>query len=71
MYKQSDFGMDHLVMSMHRVVSCIVARGCLLLTVCSLGKTVSPCLPHFVLKGQICQLVQVSLDFLLLHSSAL
>ena len=28
-------------------------------------------LPHFVLQGQICLLLQVSLDFLLLHSSPL
>jgi len=29
-YKQSDFGIDHLVMSMCRVISCVVGRGCLL-----------------------------------------
>ena len=27
---QSDFGVDHLVMSMYRVFSCVVERGCLL-----------------------------------------
>ena len=27
---QSDFGVDHLVMSMYRVFSCVVGRGCLL-----------------------------------------
>ena len=27
---QSDFGVDHLVMSMCRVFSCVVGRGCLL-----------------------------------------
>ena len=26
----SDFGIDHLVMSISRVVSCVVGRGCLL-----------------------------------------
>ena len=30
MYNQSDFGIDHLVMSMCRVFSCVVGRGCLL-----------------------------------------
>ena len=29
-YNQSDFGIDHLVMSMCRVFSCVVGRGCLL-----------------------------------------
>ena len=29
-YNQPDFGVDHLVMSMCRVVSCVVGRGCLL-----------------------------------------
>ena len=29
-YNQSDVGVDHLVMSMCRVFSCVVARGCLL-----------------------------------------
>ena len=36
---------DHLVMSMYRVFSCDVGRGCLLWPVCSLGKT----LPCFIL----------------------
>ena len=34
-----DFGVDHLVMSMCRVFSCVVGRGCLLWPVCSLGRT--------------------------------
>ena len=38
-YNQSGFGVDHLVMSMGRVFSCIVGRRCLLWLVCSLGKT--------------------------------
>ena len=29
-YNQSDFSIDHLVMSMCRVISCGVGRGCLL-----------------------------------------
>ena len=29
-YNQSDFGVDHLVMSMYRVISCVVGRGCFL-----------------------------------------
>ena len=41
-------------------------------TVCSLGKTLLAfALLHFVLQGQICLLLQVSLDFLLFHSSPL
>jgi len=57
-------------MSMCRVFSCVVGRGCLLWPVFSLGK--SPlvfALLHFVLQGQTFLLFQVSLDFLLLHSS--
>ena len=57
---------------MYRVVSCVVGRGCLLWPVCSLGKTLLTfALLHFVLQGEICLLLQVSLDFLLLHSSPL
>ena len=38
----------------------------------SLGKTIlALALLHFVLQGQICLLLQVSLDFLLLHSNHL
>ena len=71
-YNQSDFSIDYLVMSMCRVFSCIVGRGCLLWPVCSLGKTLLDFdLLHFVLQGQFCLLLQVSLDFLLLHSSPL
>ena len=47
-YNQSDFGIDHLVMSMCRVISCVVGNGCLLSPVCSLGKTlVSLCPASF------------------------
>ena len=60
------FRIDHLVMSMCRVVSCVVGRGCLLWPVHSLGKTLLAfALLHFVLQGQTCLLLWVSLDFLL------
>ena len=69
---QSDFGVDHLVRSMHRVFSCVGWKGCLLWPVHSLGKTLLAfALLHSVLQGQICLLVQVFLDFLLLHSNPL
>ena len=71
-YNQSNFDIDHLVMSMSRVFSCVVGRGVLLWLVCSLGQTLLAfALLHFLLQGQICLLLQVSLDFLLLHSNAL
>ena len=35
-HNQSDFDIDHLVMSTCRVISYVVGRGCLLLPVCSL-----------------------------------
>ena len=55
--------------SMCRVISFVVGRGCLLWPACSLGKTLLAfVLLHFVLQGQTCLLLQVSLDFLLLHS---
>ena len=47
-YNQSDFSIDHLVMSMCRVFSCVVGRGCLLSPVHSLGKTLLA-LPCFIL----------------------
>ena len=54
---RSDFGIDHLVMSMCRLVSCVVGRGCLLWPVHSLGKTLLAfALLHSVLQGQICLL---------------
>ena len=59
-------------MSMCRVFSCVVGRGCLLWPVHSLGKTLLAfALLHFVFQGQTCLLLQVFLDFLLLHSSPL
>ena len=59
------------LMPMWGVIACVVGWGCLLWPVCSLGKTVSLCLLQFVLQGQTCLLLQVSLDFLFLHSSPL
>ena len=61
-----------MVMSMCRVFSCVVGRGCLLWPVHFLGKTLLVfALLHSVFQGQICLLLQVFLDFLLLHSSPL
>ena len=57
---------------MCRVVSCVVEKWRLLLPSCSLDKTLLAfTLLHFVSQGQTCQLVWVSLDFLLLHSNPL
>ena len=68
----SDFGTDHLVMSMCRVVSCVVERRYLLSPLCFLGKSLLAfALCHFVFQSQTCLLLQVSLDFLLLLSSPL
>ena len=49
-------------MSMCRVVACAVGRGCLLWQMHSLGKTFLALL-HFLLQGQTCLLLQVSVDF--------
>ena len=71
-YNQSDFGVDYLVMSVCRVFSCVIGRGYLLWPVCTLGRTLLAfALLHSVLQRQICLLLQVFLDFLLLHSSPL
>ena len=69
-YKQSDFAIDHLVIFMCRVSLVLLEEGvcydqCVLLAKLLLAFA----LPHSVLQGQICLLVQVFLDFLLLHSS--
>ena len=61
-----------MVMSMCRVFSCVVGKRCLPWPVHTLGKTLlAYYLLCFVLQGQICLLLQVSLDFLLFHSSPL
>ena len=58
-YNQSDFGVDHLVMSMCRVFSCVSGKWCLLRPVHSLGRTLLAfVLLHSVLQGQICPLLQ-------------
>ena len=54
------------------VFFCVVGRDCLLWPAYSLGRTLLAfALLHFVLWGEICLLLQVSLDFLLLHFSPL
>ena len=59
-------------MSMCRVFSCVVGRGCLLWPVRFLGKTLLIfALLHSTFQSQICLLLQLSLDFLLFHSSSL
>ena len=72
-YNQFEFGIDHLVTFMCTVFSCVVGRGDMLLwPIHSHGKTLLAfALLHFVFQGQTCLLLQVSLDFLLLHSSSL
>ena len=57
---------------MCRVFSCVVGRGCLLWPVHFLGESLLVfALLHSAFQGQICLLLQVYLDFLLLHSSPL
>ena len=57
---------------MCRVISCVFGRGCLLWPMHSLDKTLLAfVLLHFVLQSQTCLLLQMFLDFLLLHSSPL
>ena len=52
-YNQFDFDINHQVISICRVISCVVGRGHLLWPVHSLGKTVLAFdLLHFVLQGQ-------------------
>ena len=59
-------------MSMWRVISYVVGKGCLLWPVCSLDKILLAfALFQFVLQGQTCLLLQVSLDFLHWHSNPL
>ena len=59
-------------MSMCRLVSWVVGKGCLLWSVCSLDKTLFAfALLHFELQGQTFLLFWVSLDFLLFHSNPL
>ena len=62
----SDFGIDHLVISYVEVSLVLLEKGvcsdqCVLLTELLLAFA----LLHFVLQGQACVLLQVSLDFVL------
>ena len=60
------------MMSMCRIISHVVGRGCLLWPVCSLDKIrFAFTLLHFALQGQTCLLLHVSLDFLLLNYNPL
>ena len=71
-YNQSYFGTDHLVMSMYTVISCVVGKRVFAMTSAfSWQNSISLNLLHSVLQGQIFPLLQVFLDFLLLHSSPL
>ena len=68
----ADFGTNNLVMSMHIVISCVAGKRCLLWLLCSLDKSLLAfALIHFVFQTQTYLLLQVSLDFLLLHSNPL
>ena len=59
-------------MSMCSVFFCVVGTECLLWLMHSISKTLLDFdLLCFVFQGQICLLLQVSLDFLLLHSNLL
>ena len=73
---QFDFGINHLVMSMCKVVSCCWRKSIFYDSTYSMtqlvhftGRVQLPfALLHFVLQGQTCLLLQVYLGFLLLHS---
>ena len=57
-YNQSDFGVDHLVMSMCSIFSCVVGRRCWLWQAHFLGKTLLVfALLHSVFQGQICKIM--------------
>ena len=63
---------DHLIMSMCRVIFCVVGRGSLLWPVCPLGKTLLAfALIHFVFQGQTYLLLQISPNLLFLYSNLL
>ena len=68
---QSDFDIDHLVMSMCKVISCVVEKRVFAMTTAFSLIILTFALLHFVLQGQTCLLLQVSLDFLLLYSNPL
>ena len=57
-HNQSGFSIDHLLMSMCRVFSCVIGRVCSLWSGHSLGKTLLAFdLLHFILQGQICDII--------------
>ena len=58
-------------MSMCRVFSCVVGKGCLYDQCILLAKLLAFALLHFVLQGQTYLLLQVCLEFLPVHSSSL
>ena len=71
-YNQSDFYVYYLMMSICRVISYVVGRGCFLWPVCFLCKSLLAfALLYFVLQAQTSLLFQVSRDFLLLHFNTL
>ena len=56
--------MDHLVISMCIVVSCVIGKGCFLYTSAFFRQNcLAFALLYFVLQGQTCLLLQVSLAF--------
>ena len=69
-YNQSDFGIDHLVLSMCSLLV-LLEEGVCYDKCILLAKLLAFALLHFVLPGQICVTPGISLDFLLLHSSPL
>ena len=70
-HNQSDFSIDQIVMSMCRGVSWVIGKWCLLRPAVLFTILLTCALLHFVLQGQTYLFLQVSLDFLLLHSSPL
>ena len=68
---QFDFVIGRLVMSMCYIISHVVEKRCWLWPVHSISRIqLAFDLLHFVLQRQTCLLLQVSLDFLLLHSNS-
>ena len=61
---QCGFGIDYLLMSMCKVISCVVEKGDLLWRVHSHGRIqLTFAVLHFVPRGQTCLLLQISLFF--------
>ena len=72
-HNRSDFSIDHLVMFICRVISCVVGKWCLLWPACFLDKTISLWPASFCTPRPKCLglLSWVSLDFLVIHSNPL